>query len=323
MPIARRHFLRLAGAAVAWPALPRTARAWPARPLRFVVGFPPGGATDIIARVMGQSLSEHLGQPVVIENRPGGAARIAAESVASAAPDGHTLLLLPAANAVGAAMNEQFRSDFQRRIAPVAGLVRMPLVLETHPAFQARTVDELIIYPYRHADGIYMGSSGVGTTPHLAGELFKSMTGIEMTHVPYRGEPPAITDILGGRIQLMFGSITASIAHVRAGRLRAVAVTTASRSHALPDVPAMSESLPGYEVSTWFGVGVPRATPALVVDRLNAAINAGLREPAVQARLTELGAMPMPLAPDAFEAHVAAEVRRWSQLIRSMALSTG
>jgi tripartite-type tricarboxylate transporter receptor subunit TctC len=322
MSMARRHFLRLGAAAAALPATLRMARSetYPSRPLRWVVGFPPGGAVDVVARLVGQVLAERLGQPVIVENKPGSANNLAVQAVVNSAADGYTLLLVTTANAINASLHERLAFDFLRDIAPVAGLVRLPLVMEVSPSFPSRTVDEFISYAKLRPGRIRMASSGIGTSPHLAGELFKTMTGTEMIHVPYRGEPPAIVDIMGGRVEMMFGSIVTSIDAIKAGKLRALAVTTAQRQDALPDVPTVSEFVPGYDVSAWFGVGVPKNTPKEIVVRLNSEISVALAHPRVLARLQDLGMTPMPFTPVEFATHIATETVRWGKIIQSLGL---
>jgi tripartite-type tricarboxylate transporter receptor subunit TctC len=322
MSMARRHFLRLGAATAALPATLRMARSetYPSRPLRWIVGFPPGGAVDVIARLVGQVLAERLGQPVIVENKPGSANNLAVQAVVNSAPDGYTLLLVTVASAINVSLYEHLAFDFLRDIQSVAGLVRLPLVMEVSPSCPVRTVGEFISYAKLRPSEIKMASSGIGTAPHLAGELFKTMTGTEMIHVPYRGEPPAIADIMGGRVEIMFGSIATSIDAIRAGKLQALAVTTAGRQGALPDIPTVSEFVPGYEVSSWYGVGVPKNTPEEIVVRLNDEIGAALADPRVVVRLQQLGMTPMPFTPAEFAAHIAAEVVRWGKVIQSLGL---
>ena len=286
----RRQFLRLAAGAAALPAVSRSAwaQAYPARPVRILVGAPAGGTLDIVARVMGQWLSERLGQAFVIENRPGGAGNnVATEAVVRAAPDGYTLLLIAISNAINTTLYDKLNYNFLRDIAPVASIVRVPLIMEVNASVPAKTVPEFIAYAKGNPGKVNMASAGNGTSPQVAGELFKMMTGVELVHVPYRGSPPALTDLLGGQVQVMFDLMPTSIEHVRAGKLRALAVTTATRSPALPDVPTVAEFVPGYEASTWQGIGAPRGTPAEIVDRLNREINAGLADPKIRARLAD------------------------------------
>jgi tripartite-type tricarboxylate transporter receptor subunit TctC len=315
----RRKLLQLAAGAVALPAVSRIARAqsYPTRPVRIIVGAPAGGTLDIVARVMGQWLSERLGQPFVIENRPGGAGNnVATEAVVRARPDGYTLLLIAISNALNTTLFESLNYNFLRDIAPVAGIVRVPLVMEVNQSVPARTVPEFIAYARANSGKVNMASAGNGTSPQLAGELFKLMTGVELAHVPYRGSPPALTDMLGGQIQVMFDLMPSSIALIRAGKLRALAVTTATRSEALPDVPTVGESVPGYEASTWQGLGAPKDTPAEIVDRLNKEINAGLADPSIKARFADMGAAPFIGSPAGFGKFMAEETEKWAKVIK-------
>jgi len=286
----RRGFLHLAAGTAAL-ALSRTARAqaYPSRPIRLIVGFPAGGPTDITARVMAQWLSERLGQQIVIENRAGAGSNLAVEAAVNAPPDGYTLLLVGATNAINATLYEKLNFNFIRDIAPVAGIIRVPLIMEVHPSVPAKTVAEFIAYAKANPGKINMGSGGIGTTLHVSGELFKMMAGVDMLHVPYRGAGPMLTDLLGGQVQVGFDPMPSSIGYVKAGQLRPLAVTTATRSEALPDVPIIADFIPGYEASTWYGVGARKSTPADIVDRLNKEINAGLADPKLKARLTDLG----------------------------------
>ena len=291
MKLPRRKFLHLAAGAAALPAVSRVAwaQAYPTRPVRIIVGLPPGGATDIVARLIGQWLSERLGQPFVIENRPGAGTNIGTEAVVRAPPDGYTLLLVGRRNAINATLYDKLNFNFIRDIAPVAGIIRVPLVMVVNPSVPAKTVPEFIAYAKANPGKINMASAGIGTPGHVAGELFKMMAGVDMVHVPYRGAAPALTDLLGGQVQVMFGTTVSSIEHIRAGKLRALAVTTATRSEALPDIPTVGEFVPGYEASAVFGIGAPRNTPAEIVDKLNKEINAALADPKIKARLADLG----------------------------------
>jgi tripartite-type tricarboxylate transporter receptor subunit TctC len=319
MKLARRRVLGLAGAALASRALVRHAAAqtYPAKPIRWIVGFAPGGSTDILARLMGQWLAERLGQPVLIENRPGAGSNIATEMVVNAAPDGYTLLMIAPANAVNATLYEKLTYNFIRDIAPVSGISREANVMVVNKAFPAKSVAEFIAYAKANPGRVNMASSGNGTSVHVAGELFKMMAGISMTHVPYRGAGPAITDILGGQVQVMFAAMPSVISHIRAGSLRPLAVTTAARSGGLPEVPTVGEFLPGYEASSWYGVGVPRATPAAVIDRLNRAINAGLADPALKARLLgEGGGTVLAGSPADFGKLIAEETEKWAKVVK-------
>ena len=315
----RRNFLHLAAGAAALPAVSRFAWAqtYPTRPVRIVVGFAAGGAPDILARLFGQWLSDRLGQPFVIENRTGAGGNIATEAVVLAPADGHTLLLTSMGNAVNASLFERLNYNFLRDVAPVAGISREPLGMEVHPSFPAKTVSEFITYAKANPGKVNYGSAGVGSSLHMAGELFKLMAGVELMHVPYRGSPPALTDLLAGQIQLMFSPLPPSVEYVRSGRLRALAVTTAARSQALPDVPAVGDFLPGYEASAWYGIGAPKSTPSWIVDKLNAEINAGLADPKLKARLSELGSISFAGSPSDFGKHLAAETEKWGKVIRA------
>jgi tripartite-type tricarboxylate transporter receptor subunit TctC len=319
MTIARRTLLGLAGGAVALPALSRLAFAqtYPNRPLRIVVGFPAGSSTDINARILSPWLSERLGQPVVIENKPGAGTNIAAEAVVRSAPDGYTILWLTSANASNVTLYENLRFNLLRDIAPVAGVVTLPMVLEVNPAVAAKTIPELVALAKANPGKINIASSGVGSVSHLAGELFRSMTGIDMVHVPYRGSPPALADVIAGQVQVMVDALPASLPHIRSGRLRALGVTSAARSDAIPDVPAIGESVPGYEASVWIGAGVPVGTPADVIARLNREINAGLQNPTIKAQLAEGGATPKLQSAAEFGAFLTAETEKWAKVIRA------
>jgi tripartite-type tricarboxylate transporter receptor subunit TctC len=318
MKLPRRRFLHLAAGAVALPALSRIARAqaYPTRPVRVVVGFPPGGLTDILARLMGQWLSERLGQQFVIENRPGGGTNIATEAVVKAPPDGYTLLMVGSTNAFNATLYDKLNFNFIRDIAPVATITRQPQVMVVHPSVPARTVSEFIAYATANPGKLNMASAGTGTPSHIFGELFKFMTGVNLLHVPYRGSAPALTDMLGGQMQAMFDNLASSIEYVQTGKLRALAVTTATRSPALPDIPTVSEFLPGFEASGWQGVGAPKNTPPEIVDRLNREINAGLGDPQLRARIAGLGATVFIASPEDFGKYIADEVEKWSKVIK-------
>ena len=289
---------------------------YPTRPIRFVVGYPPGGATDILARLFGQRLSERLGQQFVIENKPGAGNNIGTEAVVTAEPDGYTVLLVNPANAINASLYAKLNFNFIRDIAPVAGFVRVPNVMIVPPDFPAKTVAEFIAYAKANPGKVNMASSGNGTSVHLSGELFKAMTGVEMQHVPYRGAAPAITDMLGGRVQVMFDNLPSSMSHIKSGGLRALAVTTATRSPELPDVPTVGETVKDYEASAWFGVGAPKNTPRDIVEKLNHEINAILAEPAMKTRIAELGGVAMTGSPAEFGAVVAAETEKWAKVVK-------
>jgi tripartite-type tricarboxylate transporter receptor subunit TctC len=319
MKFPRRRFLHLAAGAAALPAVSRSARAqaYPTRPVRWIVGGPPGGATDILARLMGQWLSERFGQPFVIDNRPGAGTNVATDMVVKAAPDGHTLILVAPAAAINATLYEKLNFNFLRDIAPIAGIVRTPSILEVHPSVPAKSVPEFIAYAKGNAGRLNMASAGIGTTQHISGELFKMMTGVDIVHVPYRGDAPALTDLLAGQVQVYFGGATASIEHIKGGRLRALAVTTTTRSQALPDIPTVSEFVPGYEASSWFGVGAPKDTPPAIVDRLNKEVNAGLADPKIKTRLADLGGTLLAGSPADFGNLIANETEKWGKVIRA------
>jgi tripartite-type tricarboxylate transporter receptor subunit TctC len=317
MKLARRRFLQLAtGATVAVGSRPAWAQAYPTRPVRFLVGFAAGGPTDIAARLMGQWLSERLRQQFIIENRPGAGSNIATEAVVRAAPDGHTLLLVGASAAINATLYRNLSFNFLRDIAPVASMFRVPLVMEVNPSFPAKTVPEFLAYARANPGKLNLASGGNGTPAHVSGELFKMMTGIDMIHVPYRGDSAAVTDLLGGQVQVMFPAMSASVEYIKAGKLRALAVTTTTRSEVLPDVPTLGDFVPGYEASGWYGIGVPRGTPAEIIGKLNTEINALLAEPRVKARLAELGATPLPGSPADFGRLIEEETEKWGRVVK-------
>jgi tripartite-type tricarboxylate transporter receptor subunit TctC len=319
MKLARRQFLHLATGVVVLPAASVIARAqaYPTKPVHIVVGFAPGGTQDILSRLMGQWLSERLGQSFLVENRSGADGNIAAEAVVRAAPDGYTLLLVASPNAINATLYDKLNFDLIRDIARVAGLVRAPFVMEVNPLVPANTVPEFIAHAKANPGKINFASSGNGNSTHLSAELFKMMTGINMVHVPYRGSAPALTDLLGGQVQVMFSSMPESIEYIRTGKLRALAVTTATRSAALPGIPTVGEFVPGYDVSGWWGVGVPKNTPHLIVDKLSKEINAGLSDPKMKSRLADLGGTPSPLSPSDFGKLIADETEKWGKVIRT------
>jgi tripartite-type tricarboxylate transporter receptor subunit TctC len=319
MKLLRREFLGLAAGAAGLPLATRfaSAQAYPSRPVRLLVGFGAGGAPDILARLMAQWLSDRLGQPFVVENRVGGSSSIATEGVVGAAPDGYTLLLASLANAVNATLYDKLNYNFIRDIAPVSGISRDPNVMVVVPSFPAKTVPEFIAYAKANPGKINMASPGVGTSPHMAGELFKVMTGVDMAHVAYRGSPPALTDLLGGQVQVYFAPIAAAIGYVRDGRLRALAVTTAARTEALPDVPTVAEFVPGYDSSGFYGIGAPKGTSADIVEKLNKEINAGLADAALKKRFADLGSVPFPCSPADFGKLVADETEKWGKVIRA------
>ena len=296
------------------------AQTYPSRPVRIVVGYSAGGGVDIFARLMGQWLSERLGQQFVIENRLGAGSNIATEAVVNAAPDGYTLLLVTPANAINATLFDNLKFNFIRDIIPVAGIVRMPVVMEVHPSFPARSVPEFIAYAKANPGKVNMASAGIGTPSHLAGELFKMMTGVDMVHVPYRGVAPALSDLLGGQVQVIFTSTASTIEHIRSGKLRPLAVAAAARLSALPDVPTVDESVPGYEASQWYGLGLSKDPPADIVEKLNAEINAALGDPKMKARLADLGGIGLAGSPADFGKLVAEETEKWRKVIRAASI---
>jgi tripartite-type tricarboxylate transporter receptor subunit TctC len=315
----RRRFLTLAAGALALPAVCRAARAetYPSRPVRWLVGFAPGGGNDIVARLMGQWLQERLGQPFIIENRPGGGTNIATEAVVNAPPDGYTLLLAGLPNASNATLYTNLKFNFMRDTAPVAGIVRIANAMVINPSVPARTIPEFIAYAKANPGKINMGSAGIASAGHLAGELFKLLAGVDLVHVPYRGNGPALTALLGGEIQLLFPSVPSAGEFIKTGRLRGLAVTNAARSEALPELPTLAEFVPGYEMSAWFGMAAPKGTPPEIIDILNREINAGLADPRMKARFTELGGIAMAGSPTDFATLVAAETEKWAKVIRA------
>jgi tripartite-type tricarboxylate transporter receptor subunit TctC len=318
MKIARRQFLRLAGAAIATPAVSRlaVAQAFPARPVRIILGFGAGSSPDINARLIAQWLSERLGQQFIVENRPGAGGNIAAEAALRAPADGYTLLWIAAANAISATLSDKRSFDFVRDIAPVASVVSGPQVMEVNPSFPAKTLPEFIAHAKANPGKINMASTGTGNLSHVAGELFKMMAGVNLLHVPYRGAAPALNDLIGGQVHVMFDAMPSSIAHIRSGRLRPLAVTTATRWEGLSDVPTVSEFVPGYESGVWSGLGAPRNTPAEVLEKLNEAVNAGLADPKLQARLADQGSTPFPSSLANFGNFIAEEVEKWGNVVR-------
>jgi tripartite-type tricarboxylate transporter receptor subunit TctC len=318
MKLPRRTFLHLTAGATALSAISRVAKGqpYPLRPVHLIVGFPAGGTGDILARLIGQWLTEHLGQPFIVENRPGASTNIAAELVVKSPPDGHTLLLATSVNAINATLFDNLNFNFIRDIAPVGGIFRGPLVMVVNPSLPVKTVLDFIAYAKSSSGNVNYASGGIGTPNHIVAELFKMRTGIDMLHVPYRGEAPALTDLLGGRVQVMFGNIPSSIELIRAGRLRALAVTTSTRSEALPDIPTVGEFVLGYEASSWQGIGASADTPDEIVSKLNDAINVGLADPNLKARLAELGGTIMPGTPGQFGALMAADTEKWGNVIR-------
>jgi tripartite-type tricarboxylate transporter receptor subunit TctC len=318
MKLPRRRFLQLAGAAAA-AALPPPALAldYPTRPVRFVVGFPAGGQQDIMARLIAQWLSERLGQQFLVENRSGAGGNIGAEAVINAPPDGYTMLLVGSPNAINATLYQKLNFVFLRDIAPIASFARTPLVVEVHPSMPVKTLPEFIAYAKANPGKVNYASAGNGTPQHVSAELFKMMAGINMVHVPYRGSAPALIDMLAGQVQVMIDPLPASIEHVRSGTLRPLAVTTAARYPALPDVPTVTEFVPGYLADSWYGAGVPRNTPAEIVDKLNREINAGLADPKITARITELGASVLAGSPADFGKMIAVETEKWGKVVKA------
>jgi tripartite-type tricarboxylate transporter receptor subunit TctC len=318
MKLPRRQFLHLAAGAAALPAITRfaLAQAYPTRPVRIVVGFPPGGVLDLFARLIAQWLSERLGQPFIVENRAGAGGNLAAEAVVKAPPDGYTLLQIGAHNAWNVALYDNLSFNFIRDIAPVASIYRGPGVLVVHPSFPAKSVPELIAHVKANPGKINLASGGVGSAQHVYGELFKMMTGVDMLHVPYRGGGPALNDLLAGQVPVMFDTLATSIEHIRAGKLRALAVTSATRSEVLPDIPTVSDFVPGYEGTGWQGIGAPRNTPAEIIDKLNKEINAGLADPRMKARIADFGYTVFASSPADFSTFIAAYTEKWAKVIK-------
>jgi len=320
MKLPRRNFLHLAaGAAVLPVTMPFAwAQTYPARPVRIIASTAPGGAPDILARLMGPWLSERLGQQFVVENRPGGGNNIGTEAVVRAPPDGYTLLLIDSSASINATLYEKLNFVFLRDIAPIASIVRMPLVMVVHPSVPAKTVPEFIAYAKANPGRINMGSGGIGISPHIAGELFKMMAGVDMVHIPYRGGGPVMTALLGGQVQVLFGTTSLTVEQVRAGKLRPLAVTTAARWEGLPDIPTVGDFVPGYEASPVFGLGAPKNTPTEIVDKLNREINAGLADPKLKARLADLGGDVLALSPADFGKLIADETEKWGKVIGAL-----
>jgi tripartite-type tricarboxylate transporter receptor subunit TctC len=318
MKLPRRQFLLLAAVAAALPALSRFAwaQAYPARPVRIVVPFAAGGSTDISARLIGQWLSERLGQQFVIENRPGAGSNVGTELVVNAPPDGYTLLLVGASSAINATLYEKLNFNFLRDIKPISGIMSIPFIMAVNPSFPPKTVSEFIAYARANPGKVNMASGGNGTAGHLSGELFKLLAGLNMVHVPYRGEAPALTDMLAGHVQAMFGTMPASIEHVRAGKLRPLAVTSGRRSELLPDLPTVGDFVPGYETSAWQGVGAPKNTPVEIIDRLNKEINAGLADPKIKARVADMGGTVLAGSPADFGKLIADETEKWGKVVK-------
>jgi tripartite-type tricarboxylate transporter receptor subunit TctC len=318
MKLPRRNFLHLAAGAAVLPTISRVAwaQAYPSRPVKIIVSFAAGGPTDILARLTAQWLSERLGQQFVVENRPGGGGNIGAEAVVRAPADGYTLLLVGGNNAINATLYDKLNFNFIRDIAPVATIIRAPQILVVNPSVPAKTIPEFIAYAKAHPRKLNMASGGTGTPPHLAGELFKMMAGVDLIHVPYRGNGPAFNDLIGGQVQVMFPSPVGLLEYIRAGKLRALAVTMAARSEALADLPTVGDFVPGYEASGWFGVGAPRNTPSEIIDKLNKEINAALADPKLKTRLADLGGDVLALSPGEFGKLIAEETEKWGKVVK-------
>jgi tripartite-type tricarboxylate transporter receptor subunit TctC len=318
MKLPRRQFLHLAAGAAALPAMSRIARAqaYPTRPVRIIVGQAAGSGSDTAARLIGQWLSERLGQQFIVENRPGAAGNIATEAVVRAPPDGHTLLLVNTGNAINAMLYDKLNFHFIRDIAPVAGIFRVPQVMEVNPSVPAKTVPDFIAYAKANPGKVNMASAGIGSVHHVAGELFKFMTGVDMVHVPYRGTTPALTDLLAGQAQVMFDVTPTSTPHIRAGKLRALAVTTATRADVLPEIPIMGDFVPGYEASAWLGFGAPKDTPAAIIGMLNREVNAGLADPAIKTRIADLGGTVLAISPVEFGKLITDETEKWAKVVK-------
>ena len=319
MKFPRRKFLQLAAGAAALPAVSRIAmgQTYPARPVRIIVGLAPGGGTDIVARLIGQWLSERLGQSFVIENRPGAAGNVATEAVVNAPADGYTLLAVSPGAAINATLYDKLNFDFMRDMAPVAGLLRVANVMAVTNALPVRTVPEFIAYAKANPNRISYGSAGTGSSNHLSGELLKMMAGTPMVHVPYRGAAPALTDVISGQVQLIFSSVTSTVEYIKADKLRGLAVTSATRADALPDLPPIADFVPGYEAVNWWGIAAPRATPVEVIDKLNREINTGFADPRIKARLADLGGPPLAGSPSDFGKLIADETEKWAKVIRA------
>ena len=318
MKLPRRKFLHLAASAAVLPALPRIAgaQAYPSRPVRLIAGFPPGGVVDVFARLIGQWLSDRLGQPIIIENRAGAGGNLAAEAAVKAPPDGYTLLMIGSNNAWNVTLYDNLSFNFIRDIAPVASIYRGPAVLVVHPSFPPKSIPELIAYAKINPGKVSMASGGVGSAQHVYGELFRMMTGVDMLHVPYRGGGPALTDLLGGQVQVMFDTLATSLEHIRAGKLRALAVTSATRAEVLPDIPIVGDFVPGYEGTGWQGVGAPRNIPVEIIDKLNREINAGLADSRMKARIADFGYTVFASSPADFGTFIAAYTEKWAKVIK-------
>jgi tripartite-type tricarboxylate transporter receptor subunit TctC len=317
MQLPRRQFLHLIAGAAALPAVSQIAQAqsYPTRPVHWIVSFAAGGPNDIVARVVGQYLSDYLGQQFIIENRAGAGGNLGMQSALASAPDGYTIAFVGPNNAINATLYEKLPFDFLRDSVPVAGTMRLTNVMEVNPAVPANNIAEFIAYAKANPGKINFASGGVGTSPHVSGELFKAMTGVNLVHVPYRGSAPALTDLIAGQVQVLFDNLPGSIGHIKTGKVRALGVTAAKRVSAIPDVPAISETVPGYEASVWYGIAAPKGTPAEIVGKLNHAVNAVLADPKLQARLAELGGEPMPMTPAEFGKLVVAETEKWAKVV--------
>jgi tripartite-type tricarboxylate transporter receptor subunit TctC len=318
MRLSRRKFLHLAGGIATFPTVLRIAKAenYPYKPVRFIIGYTPGGSADIAARLIGQWLSERLGQSFIVESRPGAGSNIGTEAVIRSPPDGYTILLIAPANAINATLYRKLNYNFIRDIEPVAGIIRFPNVMEVNPSVPAKSVPEFITYAKANPGKINFASSGNGSTIHMSGELFKMMTGVDIVHVPYRGSAQALTDMLGGQVQVMFDNVPTSLEHIRSGKLRPLAVTTSTRSEVLPDIPTVADFVPGYESSAWYGVGVPKGTPPEIIGMLNRAINAGLADPKLKGRFAELSAAVLPGSPADFGKLLVAETEKWAKVVK-------
>jgi len=316
--LSRRKFSHLAAGAAALPAMSRiaSAQAYPSRPVRIILGFAPGQAIDIVTRIIGQWLSEQLGQQFIIENRPGAGGNIATEAVVRAPPDGYTLLAIGSNNMINVTLYEKLNYDFIRDIAPVASIYRVPQIMEVNPSFPAKTILEFIAYAKAHPGEISFASAGNGSVAHVTGELFKMMTGVDMLHVPYRGAPPALTDLISGQVHVMFDNMPSSIEHIRAGRLRPLAVTATTRWQEFPDIPTVADFVPGFETSAWAGIGAPKNTPAEIIDKLNREINGALLDPKIKARIAELGGMVLALSPTEYGKRIEEETEKWAKVIK-------
>jgi len=319
MNFLHRQFLKLAAVVAAAAAVPQFASAldYPTRPVRIIAGFAAGGGVDVTARLIGQWLTDRLGQSFVIENRPGAGGNIGTEAVVNAAPDGYTLLLATVPNAVNASLYEKLNFNFIRDIVPVAGVIRVPMVILLNPSVPAATVAEFISYAKANPDKVNMASAGNGSAPHMAGELFKMMAGVNLVHVPYRGQGPALTDLLGGQVQVLFAATPGTTEYITTGKLRALAVTSASRAEMLPELRTVAEFVPGYEASQWYGIGVPRNTPVEIVDKLNKEINAAIADPAMKARFAAIGGEPLPGSPAEFGKLISEETEKWGGVVRA------